>query len=66
MEPVGRNIRRYLAYPRVVGETGGKDFVFARSAPLFNHLIRPQQQGGGIVRPSAFAVFPIARSRLVV
>jgi 1-pyrroline-5-carboxylate dehydrogenase len=28
-ETVGRNIRRYRAYPRVVGETGGKDFVFA-------------------------------------
>ena len=28
-ETVGRNIRRYHAYPRVVGETGGKDFVFA-------------------------------------
>ena len=25
----GRNIRRYRAYPRIVGETGGKDFVFA-------------------------------------
>jgi 1-pyrroline-5-carboxylate dehydrogenase len=28
-ETVGRNIRRYTSYPRVVGETGGKDFVFA-------------------------------------
>ncbi len=28
-ETVGRNIRRYRAYPRVVGETGGKDFVLA-------------------------------------
>jgi 1-pyrroline-5-carboxylate dehydrogenase len=28
-EAVGRNLRRYKAYPRVVGETGGKDFVFA-------------------------------------
>ncbi len=28
-ETVGRNIRAYRAYPRVVGETGGKDFVFA-------------------------------------
>jgi len=28
-ETVGRNIRRYRAYPRIVGETGGKDFVFA-------------------------------------
>ena len=28
-ETVGRNVRRYRAYPRIVGETGGKDFVFA-------------------------------------
>jgi len=26
---VGANIDRYRAYPRLVGETGGKDFVFA-------------------------------------
>jgi 1-pyrroline-5-carboxylate dehydrogenase len=32
-ETVGRNIHRYKCYPRIVGETGGKDFVFAhRSA----------------------------------
>jgi 1-pyrroline-5-carboxylate dehydrogenase len=28
-ETVGRNIRRYRGYPRLVGETGGKDFVLA-------------------------------------
>jgi 1-pyrroline-5-carboxylate dehydrogenase len=28
-ETVGRNVRRYRSYPRLVGETGGKDFVFA-------------------------------------
>lgn len=26
---VGQNIRSYKSYPRIVGETGGKDFVFA-------------------------------------
>ena len=26
---VGENVRSYLNYPRLVGETGGKDFVFA-------------------------------------
>ncbi len=26
---IGKNIRRYRQYPRIVGETGGKDFVFA-------------------------------------
>jgi 1-pyrroline-5-carboxylate dehydrogenase len=34
-ETVGANVRRYRAYPRIVGETGGKDFVFAhRSADV--------------------------------
>ena len=32
---VGENIRRYKSYPRLVGETGGKDFIFAhRSADV--------------------------------
>ncbi len=26
---IGRNIGRYRSYPRIVGETGGKDFIFA-------------------------------------
>lgn len=26
---VGENIGRYVSYPRLVGETGGKDFIFA-------------------------------------
>ncbi len=29
---VGANIDRYLSYPRLVGETGGKDFVVAHSS----------------------------------
>jgi 1-pyrroline-5-carboxylate dehydrogenase len=29
---VGSNIDRYRAYPRLVGETGGKDFVFAHAS----------------------------------
>src|SRR5919197_3630268 len=28
-ETVGRRIRQYRSYPRIVGETGGKDFVLA-------------------------------------
>lgn len=28
-QQVGENITRYHSYPRVVGETGGKDFIFA-------------------------------------
>jgi 1-pyrroline-5-carboxylate dehydrogenase len=29
---VGENIERYRSYPRIVGETGGKDFVVAHSS----------------------------------
>ncbi|MDE3269439.1 MAG: L-glutamate gamma-semialdehyde dehydrogenase [Pseudomonadota bacterium] len=41
---VGNNINTYRNYPRLVGETGGKDFVFAHSSAdrptLINSLIR--------------------------
>jgi 1-pyrroline-5-carboxylate dehydrogenase len=29
---VGENIRSYVSYPRLVGETGGKDFIFAHNS----------------------------------
>ncbi len=29
---IGENIANYKSYPRIVGETGGKDFVFAHSS----------------------------------
>ncbi|MEA2042092.1 MAG: L-glutamate gamma-semialdehyde dehydrogenase [Bacteroidota bacterium] len=29
---IGKNMGTYKAYPRIVGETGGKDFVFAHSS----------------------------------
>jgi len=29
---VGENIARYRSYPRLVGETGGKDFIFAHAS----------------------------------
>lgn len=31
-QTIGNNIRRYHQYPRIVGETGGKDFVFAHAS----------------------------------
>ncbi len=41
---IGENIGRYKAYPRIVGETGGKDFVFAHNSaeikPLVAGLVR--------------------------
>ncbi len=29
---IGNNINKYKAYPRIVGETGGKDFIFAHKS----------------------------------
>lgn len=29
---IGSNIRRYKSFPRIVGETGGKDFIFAHNS----------------------------------
>jgi 1-pyrroline-5-carboxylate dehydrogenase len=29
---IGSDIRKYVAYPRIVGETGGKDFIFAHAS----------------------------------
>ena len=41
---VGENIRAYENYPRLVGETGGKDFIFAHNSariqPLVTAMIR--------------------------
>jgi len=31
-QTIGGNIQRYHSYPRIVGETGGKDFVFAHAS----------------------------------
>lgn len=41
---IGNNIEKYRSYPRIVGETGGKDFVFAHQSaelkPLVTGLVR--------------------------
>jgi 1-pyrroline-5-carboxylate dehydrogenase len=31
-QSIGSNIHKYKSYPRIVGETGGKDFIFAHSS----------------------------------
>ncbi len=38
-ETVGSNISQYRAYPRLVGETGGKDFVFAHNSADIDMLV---------------------------
>jgi 1-pyrroline-5-carboxylate dehydrogenase len=44
-EAVGRNIRRYRGYPRVVGETGGKDFVLAHASADVAALVTALTRG---------------------
>ena len=41
---IGNNIDKYRSYPRIVGETGGKDFVVAHSSA------NPMQVAAGITR----------------
>lgn len=36
---VGENIKKYKTYPRLVGETGGKDFVFAHNSADVKALV---------------------------
>ncbi|MCG8310075.1 MAG: L-glutamate gamma-semialdehyde dehydrogenase [Cytophagales bacterium] len=43
-ETIGKNIANYKTYPRIVGETGGKDFVLAHSSA------DPKEVATGIVR----------------
>lgn len=43
---VGNNIDRYRSYPRMVGETGGKDFIFAHASADVPSLITALLRGG--------------------
>ncbi|SKC38950.1 L-glutamate gamma-semialdehyde dehydrogenase [Maledivibacter halophilus] len=36
---IGENIDKYKSYPKIVGETGGKDFIFAHSLANINKLV---------------------------
>src|SRR4029453_6660105 len=42
---VGENLSRYRGYPRVVGETGGKDFVFAHPSAAVDPLVTARVRG---------------------
>ena len=42
---VGANIGRYKYYPRIVGETGGKDFVFAHNSADVPSLVTALVRG---------------------
>lgn len=36
---IGSDIRKYFSYPRIVGETGGKDFIFAHASSDVDALV---------------------------
>ena len=42
---VGSDIRKYVAYPRIVGETGGKNFIFAHSSSDIEALVTALVRG---------------------
>jgi 1-pyrroline-5-carboxylate dehydrogenase len=43
---VGDNLERYRAYPRLVGETGGKDFIVAHPSADVEELVAAVVRGG--------------------
>ncbi|MDK9705427.1 MAG: L-glutamate gamma-semialdehyde dehydrogenase [Desulforhopalus sp.] len=42
---IGENIGKYRSYPRIVGETGGKDFIFAHSSAAVQPLVTAMVRG---------------------
>lgn len=42
---IGNNISNYISYPRLVGETGGKDFIFAHSSACADELVTALVRG---------------------
>ena len=43
---IGSDIRKYFSYPRIVGETGGKDFIFAHESADVDALVTAIVRGG--------------------
>ena len=43
---IGRNLQHYQTYPRIVGESGGKDFIFAHSSSDLEMLCAAIVRGG--------------------
>jgi len=42
---IGSDIRKYQSYPRIVGETGGKDFIFAHASSDTDALVAAAVRG---------------------
>ena len=54
---IGTNIASYRSYPRIVGETGGKDFVFAHASADKDALVT------AFATASLFIILPILAER---
>jgi 1-pyrroline-5-carboxylate dehydrogenase len=42
---IGKDVRKYVSYPRIVGETGGKDFIFAHASADIEALVTALLRG---------------------
>ena len=42
---IGNNIQKYKCYPRIVGETGGKDFILAHPSAPFKEVVTALSRG---------------------
>ncbi|MEA1872979.1 MAG: L-glutamate gamma-semialdehyde dehydrogenase [Bacteroidota bacterium] len=42
---IGQNIQKYNSYPRIVGETGGKDFIFVHNSANTNEVVTAAVRG---------------------
>jgi len=72
---IGSDIRKYFSYPRIVGETGGKDFIFVHSSaeiePVVTAIVRGafEYQGQKCSAPSRLYVpdniWPQIKQRLL-
>ena len=72
---IGSDIRKYYSYPRIVGETGGKDFIFAHSSTdievLVTGIVRGayEYQGQKCSAPSRVYmpddIWPVVKTRLL-
>ncbi len=45
-ERIGKNIKKYKSYPRIVGETGGKDFIIAHKSANILQTATAISRGG--------------------
>ncbi|PLX71033.1 MAG: 1-pyrroline-5-carboxylate dehydrogenase [Denitrovibrio sp.] len=44
-ETIGKNVWNYKSYPRIVGETGGKDYIFAHNSADMDALVTASVRG---------------------